>query len=111
MGVFGWIQRVVLILLILVVVIESVLLVVRGRTLAEEKKRSEDLYQQIEQIERSIELTETLRKYTGEVAKETADLDRSIDNAAGVEDPLSPDVVGVLERLRNTAPGHPGPTR
>ncbi|MGQ0565588.1 MAG: hypothetical protein ACT4OK_11025 [Gemmobacter sp.] len=107
-AILSWVRRLVPVILMAVIAFQTILLWKRQHDLEAERRISSDLNQEIFEIERSIRLTERLRNYTGEITRETADLERGIEGAAGTEDRLSPDLVRVLERLRSTAPGREG---
>lgn len=107
-SILSWLRRTVLVMLIAIITFQTILLWKKQHDLEIERARTSDLDREILEMERSIRLTERLWEYTGEITRETADLEKGIESAAGTEDRLSPDLVHVLERLRSTAPGRAG---
>lgn len=93
---FGWfrqIQIMVVVVLVLLVGIQSI----RAKHLGDLNK---ELRIQIIKIKAGQALTDQLRKANAILNKDQQGIEDDLRDAKGYSDPLPPDVIGILERLR-----------
>lgn len=61
---------------------------------------STDLQQEIVDMKAAKVLTDRLHEYNAEITRDQIDLSEEIEVAAGYNDPLSPDILRILGKLR-----------
>ncbi len=93
------IGRFVTALMVVIIVLEGAALAYQTIKLRDSAKRSDDLQQEIFDMKLSVALTERLHEYNAELTQDQFDMGRDLQVAAGYNDPLSPDILRVLDRL------------
>lgn len=70
------------------------------KQLWEEQERSSRYEQQISQIKRANLLTETLHHYNAQIYQYNLDHVKELQSVSSIDDPLSTDLISLLERVR-----------
>lgn len=88
--------------LVSVVLLEGTAIAYQTMRLSAAQKISTDLAQEIVDMKAAKVLTDRLHEYNAEITQDQIDLNKEIEVAAGYNDPLSPDILRILGRLRET---------